>query len=278
MVIIEILTYLRGRRGHWISIQKNYFIIYIFLSFKLYLKNHLYPKIMQKPSIQISVYIFIIICLLEACGGSKPETASSNERPNPSDSIQVEADSSSALSLVRKPEKFQARRILLTSDDRKEVVQIDLSLRENIITYNQQRKNLVGERKANGKFLYFNNLGDWVAKVNYSENGFKLKDHEEKLLWKVKIQEDKIKIAKNEDLDDPIEITQNQSGKFKLKYQKKTLGDLTFKSDTIKAKGQRIYFIPAKRNHPAYTMLLAFSMSQEHRLIILAELLRSTNL
>jgi hypothetical protein len=64
---------------------------------------------------------------------------------------------------------------------------------------------LIGRVKDSGKRKYAQN-GSVVLEVKRSDDGFKVRTADGKLLWKIKIKDDKIKISDNEENKNPFEL------------------------------------------------------------------------
>jgi hypothetical protein len=56
-----------------------------------------------------------------------------------------------------------------------------------------------------------------IAEIKYKDEGFKLRNPEGQLRWKVKIDSEKIKISDNEENNNPYEIKENDKQKVKVK-------------------------------------------------------------
>ncbi len=62
--------------------------------------------------------------------------------------------------------------------------------------------------------------------VKFSDDGFKLRDHNEQLLWKVKLYDDKIKLGNNEEMSGAYEIKLREGGKIKLERYESLISEL----------------------------------------------------
>lgn len=62
--------------------------------------------------------------------------------------------------------------------------------------------------------------------VKFSDDGFKLRDHNEELLWKVKLYDDKIKLGNNEEMSGAYEIKLREGGKLKLERYESLISEL----------------------------------------------------
>jgi len=103
-----------------------------------------------------------------------------------------------------------------------EVTQVTLS--GNVVVTNSL-ETLTGILKKE-KRKYYSAANEMKYAVKFSDDGFKLRDHNEQLLWKVKWYDDKIKIADNEEMTDAYEIKLRDEGKLKLERNEKLITDL----------------------------------------------------
>ncbi len=212
-----------------------------------------------------SLFSLLFLSILAACGSGSSEADNDpvSQAPDP-----VPATTESSASAP------SSRLVAIQSDSGEEIISLDLGSNETIIKYDQGNQILSGRMTKADKAKYYNQQGDFVAEVKYKDDAFKLRDAESELLWKIKLKPDKIKISDNEENENPYEIKENEAGKFKLKYLDKTLGEAKLKDGKITVKGTATYIIPAAKNEAAYTTLLLKDIPEEHRLIIMAELLK----
>lgn len=125
------------------------------------------------------------------------------------------------------------------------------------------------------------------AYVKYSKNGdFKLFNSNDKLLWKIKVDQNKIKIANNEEGKNPLEIkTTTKNGKTKIKvYNIKGVNIASVKHGDGKLKIKKVVSESEKEDLYSTKDINYLSMSvgilaiseipAKERAIILTELLR----
>ncbi|MEO1652188.1 MAG: hypothetical protein AAFU64_01480 [Bacteroidota bacterium] len=215
----------------------------------------------------ILVISFGVLTFFSQCGS---EEASSTD----TDSNNLVSEPVATSASTPNPAGVSPQVVSVQSEQGKELMAIDISSGETIIKYDQGKKVLTGESKRADKTKYFNNQGDIIAEVKLKEGSFKLKNTEGELLWKVKIKPEKIKISDNEEGENPFEIKENETGKFKVKTADKTLGEAKFKNGKVSVKGGQTFSIPATKNSPAYAALLIKEIPEDYRLIIAAELLK----
>lgn len=124
-----------------------------------------------------------------------------------------------------------------------------------------------------------------IAEVKYGDSGFKLVDKDDKLLWKVKVTYDKIKISDNEDGNNPFQIKKNKKGKIKIYdrgQESANIGVIKQSSDKLKVKavtqGEEKEDLYSTKDLPASKFAIGVLIFKQipvrHRAIILTELLR----
>ena len=137
---------------------------------------------------------------------------------------------------------------------------------------------LVGEPRDNGKRKYSVDGGEVYYEVKPGEDGgFKLRTAEGKLLWKVKLYPDKIKISNNEENQNPFELKARDGNRTKVFAPgDKELGNVRFdgaKIDVENAAGQTQYTIASTKPTAAYGVLLLEAIPPQQRAVLAAEIL-----
>lgn len=107
--------------------------------------------------------------------------------------------------------------------------------------------------------------------VKFSDDGFKLRDHNEQLLWKVKLYDDKIKVADNEEMTSAYEIKLRDEGKIKLERNESLITELrlnasgeVFTLENYQIQGVGISLAPA--------LLLIKDLKEMEKIILMAEI------
>ena len=96
-------------------------------------------------------------------------------------------------------------------------------------------KSFAGETKGD-KRKYTLEGGSQIAEVKAKDaDGFKVRTNDGKLLWKVKIAADKIKISDNEENQNAFEIKKKDDGA-KIERNETKLGEVKFYKDRQKVK------------------------------------------
>jgi len=136
---------------------------------------------------------------------------------------------------------------------------------------------LKGELRDNGKRKYAIENGTPIAEVKADSSGFKLRTAEGRLLWKVKITDDKIKISDNEENANPYEIV-IRAGDARIDESETTLGEVKFYPERNKVKvkdasEREVAESNTATRSVAYGVVLMSRIPSSERAIIMAELL-----
>jgi hypothetical protein len=122
-------------------------------------------------------------------------------------------------------------------------------------------------------------LASGAVEVKPSDSGFKLRRAGGALLWKVKIDDDKIKVSNNEENRDPWVLKTKYVDKAKiLDPREAEIGEVKFYDDRAKAKvkngaGADLFESDTKRHTAAIGVLMMKDVPREHQAVIVAELL-----
>ena len=135
-------------------------------------------------------------------------------------------------------------------------------------------KEIVGKNKS-GKRKYEQD-GAVIAVVKSDGAKLKIKDEGGKLLWKIKLKDDKVKIADNEELVNAYSIKTRDDG-FKVKLGETELGKVKFYPDDkrIKVKdagGNAVFKASADKASAMWGVLLLKDIPEAQRFVIMAEL------
>lgn len=118
------------------------------------------------------------------------------------------------------------------------------------------------------------------AEVKSSENGFKLRTPDAKLIWKIKFDAEKIKISDNEENANAFELKLKDEKTKVVDPSGKELGEVKFQADKGKVKVRDAadaerFSAEATQPSAAYGVLLLSTIPEPQRLIIFAEILAS---
>jgi hypothetical protein len=136
---------------------------------------------------------------------------------------------------------------------------------------------LRGEMRTNGKRKYEMEGGKVIAEVKADEDAFKLRTIDGKLLWKVKLAPDKIKISDNEENQNPYELKMRDDD-VKVEENDAEIGKVNFYSDRARVKvkdagGKEMFESNTDQRSVAFGVLLMSRIPDTERYIIMAELL-----
>lgn len=127
------------------------------------------------------------------------------------------------------------------------------------------------------KKKYYNSNGDVVFEIKYKPDGFKLRTASSKLLWKIKLYEQKIKISDNEENLNPYEIKILNTHEAKLEKGNQVLGRTSYNTDkkeqVISTKNEATpVFINKSYSHSLLVMKIP-SIPEDQKQIIIDELI-----
>jgi len=155
---------------------------------------------------------------------------------------------------------------------------IEVSFEDKRVYVDIGDKHLVGESQSLKRFWRRGAGGEAVLEVKTGDDGFKLRTPADKLLWKVKVDKEKIKIADNEDMTHAWTIKFKADENTKVTDAKdKEIGALKFNKETGKIKlkdasDKELFVVESGRRSNAYAALLLKDVPEEQRDIILGEL------
>ncbi|MFN7990383.1 MAG: hypothetical protein U0529_23140 [Thermoanaerobaculia bacterium] len=137
---------------------------------------------------------------------------------------------------------------------------------------------LVGEASGEKRKYRPGSGGPARLEVKPGENGFKLKTTDGKLLWKVKIDDDKIKVSDNEENANPYSLKTKYADKVKVvDAAEKELAEVRFAAEKTKVKaadGTELWETSSPRRRSASFGVLAIEkIPEEHRAVLMAEIL-----
>lgn len=137
---------------------------------------------------------------------------------------------------------------------------------------------LVGDPKGDKRKYRRASGGPQLLEVKAGDGGFKLRTTDGKLLWKVKIAEDKIKVSDNEENANPWSLKTKYEDKVKVvDASDKEIAEVRFYPDKTKVKsaaGAELWECASPRRRSAAFGVLALDrIPEEHRAILMAEIL-----
>ncbi len=208
-----------------------------------------------------SVLFFTVVVLLLIAFGCKSGANETVALPNAS------ADQTSA------PKNYDTK-IKVKTPDEQTVVEVKTDTDPKI---EYGGKIVRSETKAD-KRKYSVEGANQIAEVKVKDaDGFKLRTIDGKLLWKVKITADKIKISDNEENENAFEIKKKDDGA-KIERTEKKLGEVKFYKDRQKVKVKdandaELFDSNTDKYSVAFGVLALSEIPEDLRFIIFAELL-----
>lgn len=140
----------------------------------------------------------------------------------------------------------------------------------NPITIYAGSKKYISKTKPDKHKFYTN--GDLTYEVKFKSEGFKLRDKNSDLLWKIKIYADKIKVSDNEENVNAFEIKKYEE-KIKIKRNNEELYTIQLKDSSIIANDKVVYTLSSNQMSYAYAVMAISEIPEDQKLFILAELL-----
>ncbi len=145
---------------------------------------------------------------------------------------------------------------------------------DNSIQVECNNRTFVSEMKGD-KRKYSVDNEVWYE-IKFKDEGFKLRSPDGKLLWKMKIAEDKIKISDNEENTNPYELKLKEDNRCKVVRDEVELGNARWNAETktMEIESEEGKFtVSSPVFYSAFGVLLADELVLEQQLIIVAELL-----
>ncbi len=170
-----------------------------------------------------------------------------------------------------------ARFVVKTPDD-KRVVAIHMA-GENVkieIGEGAGARVLRGSMRGTGKRKYEIEGGPLIAEVKADNDAFKIRSADGRLLWKVKLAADKIKISDNEENLNPYVLKLREDG-WKVEESESPIGEVKFYADRGKIKVKdngdaELFESNGDRPSAMYGVMLMRRIPETERSIIMAEL------
>ncbi len=134
-------------------------------------------------------------------------------------------------------------------------------------------RSLQGVAKRSDKRKYYDG-SSMVYAVKMDEGGFKLRDENERLLWKVKLYPDKLKIANNEDMNGAYEVKLRDEGKLKLEKNERELNTIHLSVSSTPLAIAEKYSIEGFGISLAPGILMIDDLKDVEKFIIMAELVQ----
>lgn len=213
-----------------------------------------------------------LILLLAACRGEHTEVEETAARPAPAAaSSSAPAPVTQGATIVRRADGTE---LLSFSESDDETVTLTF-------TENGAKRTLRGETRESEKRKYQLDGGPVLFEVKPDDDsdGFKLRNPDGGLRWKVKIAPEKIKVSDNEENANPFELKVRDGGRFKVVAPgDRELGNVRFdkaasKIEVETASGNTLFVVDGSESSAAYGVLLLDGIPEVQRYIVLAEIL-----
>jgi hypothetical protein len=143
---------------------------------------------------------------------------------------------------------------------------------------NGEVRELYGDPRTTGKRKYTVGDGPVLYEIKPGDDGgFKLRNPDGTLRWKVKVSPDKIKISNNEQNDNPFELKVKDASRVKVVGPgERELGNVRYAGGKISvddASGRVIFSTTTPKASGAYGVLLCNTIPERERYILAAEIL-----
>lgn len=199
----------------------------------------------------------ILVLLLASCGGERAEPVQAAQ-PQPAATSAPAPAPAPATSLGGISEENGA---------------VTISYMEN-----GEVRELYGDPRTTGKRKYAIGDGPVLYEVKPGDDGgFKLRNPDGTLRWKVKVSADKIKISDNEENQNPYELKVKDPNRVKVTAPgDRELGNVRYSANRVSVEnsaGKVLFAADAKKPTGAYGVLLCDTIPERERYILAAEIL-----
>ena len=149
-----------------------------------------------------------------------------------------------------------------------------ISFDGNEVKLSVEGEELWGIQNREDKRKYRNSSDQVTFVTKYSDSGFKLRDAQEELIWKVKLYDDYLKVSNNEEMENAFRVGFSDAGKLKVKKdgEEKYVARFDPKAPQYKIGN---YYLRNFKNSLASGMLLIDEIPFRERLILATEVLKA---
>ncbi len=147
----------------------------------------------------------------------------------------------------------------------------EVSLGESEVTVSGEEGSLTGIIKKD-KRKYYTSANQMKYAVKFSDDGFKLRDSNERLLWKVKWYDDKIKLANNEEMNGAYEIKLREQGKIKLEKNNALVSEIRLSEEENAVTIANKYVVEGCGVSLAPAVMLINELKDYEKFILMAEI------
>jgi len=227
----------------------------------------------------------IMLCLVAAafmsgCGSEQPKAPVQNQSSNSGQTAAVSANKAEA------GDSYTAR-IKFKAEDGSDAIVIKRYADHDKVEINHEGTSAVIKARsgAENRWKYKESADGaeekvQVAEVKLQPDSFKIVDENEKLLWKVRIKDGKIKISDNEDGNNSWEIKSKSADKSEIRNASgEEIGNVKFYPDNGKLKvkdaaNKEILVSKDLKASAAPGVIMFTHIPLKHRVVIISELLR----
>ncbi|MEM9340370.1 MAG: hypothetical protein AAGA66_16665 [Bacteroidota bacterium] len=156
--------------------------------------------------------------------------------------------------------------------DNERLASISLTGERSLLTIGT--KSYWGTLKTTEKRKYYDANDGLAYVIKYGEASFKLKDENDQLRWKVKLTDEYIKIANNEEMENTYRISRSSKGKIKVKQHDKELAVIPFVPNNHSIEIGKQYHLINFGHSLAIGVMMLEDMPLSERFLLVAELLR----
>jgi len=141
-------------------------------------------------------------------------------------------------------------------------------------------RHVVGQTKGDKRYYHQGSVsGEAFVEVKISDTGFKVRTPDSKLLWKVKVADDKIKVSDNEENLNAWTLKTKYDDKVKVEDPSEhEIGEVRFNAESGKIKvkdasDKELFVLESGKRSAAYGVLLMSAVPEQYRDVIIAELI-----
>lgn len=231
---------------------------------------------MRRIPSSTSALLCALTFILIGCGGGKEQGPEAEQRSQPAQQ-QSTAQPQPAQQPATQQPAAQSASVTIKAADRR-VMEITVSANDVTIELGADGDGRLLVGRMHGGLRRYELQGNVaVAEVKAGDDAFKVRTPDGKLLWKVKLKEEKIKISDNEENQRAYSLKLDGE-EVKIKDEENELGKAKFYTDreTVKVKnaaGAELFESGTTVRSTMYGVLLMERIPETERAIIMAELL-----
>ena len=182
--------------------------------------------------------------------------------------ISCDSSSQTAKKEVQNTLNERSNIIRVINGDGAEIASIE-HLQDNVIFLEGNRiKSKIG---SSGKRKYLDEGGNTIGKINKYDYGFKVKSLEGTILWKIKLKDESIKIANNDDMEGAYKV--KKKSKTKIYVDEKEVGNAIEMESYIKVHTMDKKELKVFNTNELHAAIMGIvEIPLEIRLIMLAEI------